>query len=736
MAGQVAIYDATLACHHVFRDLVAVPILEEWAENCLADLNLWANGAGALKVGKASLDARLSSNLDAKNFVVNLLRMLQAFAEKCVELGSEVHSDIPETSELSQAIQDVKYIIGQLSRITVSIRKAGTNARIQKADASYDPHHPQIEALSLHLQLLLLAKPSRNGALQAKKTSAQGMLLVSCIDNKPVVDSYSLTAIQQRLIEANLKRRNRFLYAQRHAMKLRERDQVPSTSIPTPQKLPSPPVLNTLKRTAEKHEVPNVNSTTTATEVQDPIPLPTQATTQPATTVISAISSRVTYPKPPPVRSDRNKDLEELPAMGSGGETTENNQLTEENIRDLLTNPNVENDMLDAFLNGVENQESPQEPSALAITNLASTVLESRSSSVTGSVEERPVSIISSLSPRSNPSPAASNTDVGDEGREKRQCPWPDCGRSFKDLKAHMLTHQDERPEKCPIVSCEYHIKGFARKNDRNRHTLTHYKGQMVCGFCPNAGSAAEKIFNRADVFKRHLISIHGVRQTEFNYRKRSPISSSMEQQKPLPGYSEDATGKCSTCSTTFSNAQDFYEHLDDCILRAVQQEEPSEAINQKRLAEVANDEDVKLTLEKHNLLYTGFTDDGGIFEGADYGAVKMLIEKGAAAYNKTSGDGSTLLSLAARRGDEAVVKVLIEKGAIVDSVDTPYGRTPLSWAAENGHEGVVKLLIEKGAAVDTNGQTPLSWAAENGHEAVAKVLIEKGAAVSWAVVN
>ncbi|KAF3396842.1 hypothetical protein DPV78_007878 [Talaromyces pinophilus] len=87
MAGQVAIYDATLACHDVFRDLVAVPILEEWAENCLADLNLWANGAGALKVGKASLDARLSSNLDAKNFVVNLLRMLQAFAEKCVELG-------------------------------------------------------------------------------------------------------------------------------------------------------------------------------------------------------------------------------------------------------------------------------------------------------------------------------------------------------------------------------------------------------------------------------------------------------------------------------------------------------------------------------------------------------------------------------------------------------------------------------------------------------------------------
>lgn len=87
MADQLAIYDTTLACHKVVRDLGAVPVLEEWAENCLADFNLWANGAGALKVGKASLDARLSSNLDAKIFVVGLLQMLQSFVEKCLEIG-------------------------------------------------------------------------------------------------------------------------------------------------------------------------------------------------------------------------------------------------------------------------------------------------------------------------------------------------------------------------------------------------------------------------------------------------------------------------------------------------------------------------------------------------------------------------------------------------------------------------------------------------------------------------
>jgi len=186
----------------------------------------------------------------------------------------------------------------------------------------------------------------------------------------------------------------------------------------------------------------------------------------------------------------------------------------------------------------------------------------------------------------------------GDESKEKQRCPHPECGRSFKDLKAHMLTHQTERPEKCPIQTCDYHVKGFARKYDKNRHTLTHYKGTMVCGFCPGSGSAAEKSFNRADVFKRHLTAVHGVEQTPPNSRKKTAGGAA----KKLTGYAPDATGKCSTCSATFSNAQDFYEHLDDCVLRIVQQEDPAEAINAKRLAEVENDRDVHNTLEKNNL--------------------------------------------------------------------------------------------------------------------------------------
>jgi len=187
-----------------------------------------------------------------------------------------------------------------------------------------------------------------------------------------------------------------------------------------------------------------------------------------------------------------------------------------------------------------------------------------------------------------------------EESKEKGRCTYPECGKLFKDLKAHMLTHQNERPEKCPIQTCDYHIKGFARKYDKNRHTLTHYKGTMVCGFCPGSGSAAEKSFNRADVFKRHLTSVHAVEQTPPNSRKKT--SGNINNNKKLSGYAPDATGKCSTCSGTFSNAQDFYEHLDDCVLRIVQQEEPSEAINAARLAEVEQDQAVHETLRNNAL--------------------------------------------------------------------------------------------------------------------------------------
>ncbi|OJJ73114.1 hypothetical protein ASPBRDRAFT_53345 [Aspergillus brasiliensis CBS 101740] len=318
MADQLAIFEATSACRQAFRDSAAVPILQEWAENCLAELNLWADGAGALKVAEASLDDRLSSSPDAKIFVVNLLGMLQAFVESCFQigtietllrtgstrtdfiLGTDGHGD-----RLEQAMQDVRSIIGQLSRITSSIRRAGTNPQIQRADAPYDPDHPQVRALRNHLQLLLLARPKKDDTPRMVTTS-HGVRVSYLIMRITKSAPRPVTLTQKRLIEANLRRRYRFLYAQSHAVKLSGRDPTSLTSLPAPRKTPLPPVMNSFARSTEEPELPGVYNTTSATEVQETLSLSTRASAQPTTTVITAISSRVTYPKPPRLRYDQN----------------------------------------------------------------------------------------------------------------------------------------------------------------------------------------------------------------------------------------------------------------------------------------------------------------------------------------------------------------------------------------------------------------------------------------------
>ena len=193
-----------------------------------------------------------------------------------------------------------------------------------------------------------------------------------------------------------------------------------------------------------------------------------------------------------------------------------------------------------------------------------------------------------------------SSREEDSETRGRGVCPRSDCGRAVRDLRSHMLTHQSERPEKCPITTCEFHKKGFARKYDKNRHTLTHYRGTMVCGFCSGSGSALEKTFSRADVFKRHLMSLHGVEHTPPNGRKKSPLVG--KRGTLVNSVHGTVGGVCSTCSCTFASAQELYEHLDDCVLRVVQETDPSELINEQNLGSVQGDSGVQETLARHYL--------------------------------------------------------------------------------------------------------------------------------------
>jgi hypothetical protein len=167
----------------------------------------------------------------------------------------------------------------------------------------------------------------------------------------------------------------------------------------------------------------------------------------------------------------------------------------------------------------------------------------------------------------SNRSDLSSDDSVCREPRGR--CPYPDCGKVFKGLKAHLFAHSKERPEKCPIVTCEYHIKGFCRKYDKHRHTLTHYKGTMACSFCP---VSAAKTFNRADVFKRHLLSVHGAKHAPPPTGRKSFNSIASIPSMNFSDCAPAAQGICSVCRVHFQNPQDFYNHLDDCIISCVSQ--------------------------------------------------------------------------------------------------------------------------------------------------------------------
>ena len=87
-------------------------------------------------------------------------------------------------------------------------------------------------------------------------------------------------------------------------------------------------------------------------------------------------------------------------------------------------------------------------------------------------------------------------------------------------------------------------------------------------------------------------MAVHNVEQSPPNGRKKT-TSSVAQQENSTTALSADrfgefeGTGKCSTCGGTFSTAQQFYEHLDDCVLRLVVQPEPAAEINEMNLNQI-----------------------------------------------------------------------------------------------------------------------------------------------------
>ncbi|ORY09810.1 hypothetical protein BCR34DRAFT_364147 [Clohesyomyces aquaticus] len=142
-----------------------------------------------------------------------------------------------------------------------------------------------------------------------------------------------------------------------------------------------------------------------------------------------------------------------------------------------------------------------------------------------------------------------------------------------------------DRPRKCPVESCEYHVKGFVRAYDQMRHVGTHNKTQMICGFCPVSANGAEKSFRRYEIFSRHLSSVHGADplsstpilgkdlrsqadKTDRKSRRRELYATGLIQNPTEPSEGE-MVAACTMCLDFFS-PQGMMEHLPGCVLRQV----------------------------------------------------------------------------------------------------------------------------------------------------------------------
>jgi len=85
-----SIYDATERWRCSFQRYLAINNLtyHEWAENRLADFNLWAAGVGASTNREACLDTRLSDEPGARQVVISVLVTLEAYVKQCARLGN------------------------------------------------------------------------------------------------------------------------------------------------------------------------------------------------------------------------------------------------------------------------------------------------------------------------------------------------------------------------------------------------------------------------------------------------------------------------------------------------------------------------------------------------------------------------------------------------------------------------------------------------------------------------
>ncbi|KAK2807303.1 hypothetical protein FQN50_005457 [Emmonsiellopsis sp. PD_5] len=180
-----ACVEAAERCHHATKH---DPKLNSSLYTRLFDLSAWAPAVGVFAPAEASLNSRLRNYPTQVNVVKCNLFLLQYSFEEYEKIAQQ-------GQPVDEALEGIDIVMGNLTKYAESICWVPRRARAHPADLDFNAaEHRELEK---HLQCLILLRPTEDGR--------QGL------------DPAPLTSAQRRLIDANLLRRNRFLYSQRHA---------------------------------------------------------------------------------------------------------------------------------------------------------------------------------------------------------------------------------------------------------------------------------------------------------------------------------------------------------------------------------------------------------------------------------------------------------------------------------------------------------------------------------------
>lgn len=201
-----SVADLARKCRSAFNDCLTHRSLlrNQWAENRLADFSLWAHGVGALAASQASLDTRFQSQPSELTLVKGTLLMLEQFLSQCVHYAESA-------TPVDEATKNVDSVLENLALLAVAIRRTGRQS-LEKADRKFDPEdHAELAAL---LKILCLYQP---GVIKSDEELLARPKGLSTEERVLGLESVDLSSAQERLLQTNLRRRNRFLRAQRHS---------------------------------------------------------------------------------------------------------------------------------------------------------------------------------------------------------------------------------------------------------------------------------------------------------------------------------------------------------------------------------------------------------------------------------------------------------------------------------------------------------------------------------------